>query len=49
MELNLNKQEVIVSYERIKAILDSEQEDDRGIIIKGGIKENSISTSCIWI
>lgn len=39
MELNLNKQEVIVSYERIKAILDSEQEDDRGIIIKGGIKE----------
>ena len=40
---------MIVSYERIKAILDSEQEDDRGIIIKGGIKEIQFQQVDIWI
>lgn len=39
MELNLNKQEVIVSYERVKEILNSEQEKNGGIILKEPVRK----------
>lgn len=39
MELNLNKQEVVVSYERMNEILNSEKEENNGIILKEPIQK----------
>ena len=39
MELNLNKQQVMVCYERIKDILDSEQEENKGIILERPVQK----------